>query len=609
MKDAIAKQKDEFIKNKYLIDCRSIGAGVMITGKDLEIGSEYVKFDDYIQDLCNYDLVVLAHGGDSKYSQAGRANMIKRVKELLKKNGVENTSKYDLLNKKALDAAKQGQEYKFTDEEQKYVDKVTELIGQNADFVQGDFGKSTKADRWEFSYPITFVDGKRYSNVVNFIKAAKKQGFKKIKLYSCNPGSYDLPADLKPGVVFSKRTNYVENTIVQDYDVAENPYLEGVFQLEELALELCEENNIDYTDDIYLNECMTYYEDNKNVLTEGKLATVFHKLVEFCGKIIGAIVGFIKMIVKGVSSLITKIANFLKNKDQRKMSNKSVEVKSITLEAAKLKTTKVSSQDELYKVIESDLNKIAKEYRKVAEKQARINKELQNQLKQVANKEEANESSVINAGTNFTDRILNELYGEPEAKSVVVQEGLIKRIRELLSKKTRKQKNTSDIAKEGEWKKAPEGEKESSNPLLTMKTPYTRKEVSGKSYLDKFYKNNDFCIECAPKDPKFPQILANILYLNYDINTPVEVYVVSCEDINKFYDLAGDNAYREEAIFVIIPFDTLKDSNDTSSAKVALRARWFNDVVDNNEYREYMAGRHEKSKQIQWIIDARGGRD
>ena len=208
---------------------------------------------------------------------------------------------------------------------------------------------------------------------------------------------------------------------------------------------------------------------------------------------------------------------------------------------------------------------------------------------------------------NFAENILNELFEESEATSVVVQEGLIKRIREIFSKK-RKQQDASDIAKKSDKKKKDSGDKKSGNPILDNKTPYRRKEVSGKSYFDRFYKNNDFCIECAPKDPRFPQMLANILEMGYEINTPVEVYYVSCADINEYYDLAGDNAYNESCIFVIVPLDTLKNISDTSSAKIDLRARYFNDVVDNNEYREYIAGRHERSDSIEWIIKIKGER-
>lgn len=74
MREAIAKNEKEFIKNKYLADCRSIGAGVFVTAKDFEIGEINVKFEDYIQDIINYDLVVLAHGNDSNIQEDSRLN-------------------------------------------------------------------------------------------------------------------------------------------------------------------------------------------------------------------------------------------------------------------------------------------------------------------------------------------------------------------------------------------------------------------------------------------------------------------------------------------------------------------------------------------------------
>lgn len=165
--------------------------------------------------------------------------------------------------------------------------------------------------------------------------------------------------------------------------------------------------------------------------------------------------------------------------------------------------------------------------------------------------------------------------------------GFFKKIRELIKGKN---KNKED-------------KKPNKNRILDGTTPYIRKEVHSKFDFDKFYKNNDFCIECVVGDKQFCQVVANLLNLNYDINTPVNVYVTTGKDLNKAYDLAGDNAYQNDTHHVIIPLDTLRNISDSSLAKETIKARYFNDVVDNNEYREYLAGRHKASKQIQWIID------
>ena len=587
MKDAIEKNKDDFIKNKYLIDCRSIGAGVMITGKEFEIGNQMVNFRDYIQDLINFDLVVLAHGSNSVWTPQGMDNYNEKMKNKLKELGYNKTV---LVNSIVAKQKKQmmGIPVEFTKEEEEINKKVAQILEDDPKMAE-QLGKKTKYDKWEFTYPIKFVDGKTYKNVVNFIRAAKKQGFKKIKLYSCNPGSYDLPADLKPGVVFSKRTNYVESTnLIKDYMVAENSNLQDVYELEQFALDLCEEYNIDYSDDKYLAECMLL--EDVEYINEFSVKTLFHKLIEFIGKIIGAIVGFIKGIVKAIGSLLLKIKNFVTKRDQRKMNNKDVEVNTITLESAKMVSKKASSQQEIYNIVQNSMNAIAREYRKVADKQVRINKELETQLKR-------KEQSVKNEfALNFSASILNEITNSVYIQEFVLQEGLLKRIRELIGKK-RKEKTVQDTVKKDEFA-----------DLKSAKTPISVKKVSSKSACDTFYKNNDFCIECAPTTPQAPQILANVLAKHYEINTPVEFYIISCKDINKIYDLAGDNAYDENCIFMVFPLKTLKDIHDSAAVKARFGARYFNDVVDNNEYREYIAGRHKKSKQIQWIIDVKGER-
>lgn len=175
---------------------------------------------------------------------------------------------------------------------------------------------------------------------------------------------------------------------------------------------------------------------------------------------------------------------------------------------------------------------------------------------------------------------------------VVTEAGIFKRIREKLSKKQKETKN----------KNVPSNNKSDQND----NTPYERKEVHSKSDFDKFYKNNDFMLECLVGSEEDCQVLANILAKNYKINTPVKIYVTTGKDFNKVYDLAGDNAYEDSVHHVIIPLDTLKNIKDTSLAKGTIHARYFNDVVDNNEYREYKAGRHKKSPEIQWLIDYYG---
>ena len=182
--------------------------------------------------------------------------------------------------------------------------------------------------------------------------------------------------------------------------------------------------------------------------------------------------------------------------------------------------------------------------------------------------------------------LLDAVQLEMSIQEDYIQEGLFKKIREIIKSKN-KNKKSKDNSDSDRWQ--------------TDTTPYTRKVIH--SGFNKFYNNNDFIIECVTGDDELCQIIANILNSKYKINTPVNMYVITGKDMNKEYDLSGDNAYQDNVHHVIIPLSTLKNSSYTAAAKESIGARYFNDVVDNNEYREYLAGRHKASDQIQWIID------
>ena len=404
MKKAIAKHEDDFIKNRFLADCRSIGAGVLITGENFEIGGINVEFEDYIQDLINYDLVVLAHGNDSTVQVDYRTDNAfdAVVKKYIK---VKNPSKEEENHfKKMAEEVKQDviEKNSFGI---RYDDMVKRSILKLAEEEYEDATEYGKG-KWVFEYPIKFVDGKTYQDIEKFIRSAKKQGFKKIKLYACNPGSYDLPADLKQGVVFSKRTNFLENYNMLSDAIVYSEDTRYIYELEELCINLCEDNHIDYNDNDYLNECMDFAINNTNIVTEGRLLNALSKLGEICKKVIGAIIGFIKMIISAITGLLAKIKTFLSNKDQRKVK-KPIKVNAIVVEDAKLKKEEAHSQEELYNIVQKNMNQIAKEYKKVADKQVKINKQLQDQIEKKA-RIVKNESNILSLDS-FTSNIFKEL--------------------------------------------------------------------------------------------------------------------------------------------------------------------------------------------------------
>ena len=82
------------------------------------------------------------------------------------------------------------------------------------------------------------------------------------------------------------------------------------------------------------------------------------------------------------------------------------------------------------------------------------------------------------------------------------------------------------------------------------------------------------------------------------------MYWFKGKDMNKLFDLKGSNAYDNNFSFFAIDLKDIPNTNDILSAKSNLGFRYFSDIVDNNEYREFAAGRHPYTKQIKWLYDA-----
>ena len=133
---------------------------------------------------------------------------------------------------------------------------------------------------------------------------------------------------------------------------------------------------------------------------------------------------------------------------------------------------------------------------------------------------------------------------------------------------------------------------------------YTLKEAKTKKEFDIFYKNNDLILEGESIGERNLQAYANIIYNDYHYKKePIEFYFISASNINKIYDLEGSNSYNSIQTMLIIPLKYFRNQNDISKFKSIYQARFFNDVIDNNEYHEYEKGRHKASRQIQWLID------
>ena len=124
------------------------------------------------------------------------------------------------------------------------------------------------------------------------------------------------------------------------------------------------------------------------------------------------------------------------------------------------------------------------------------------------------------------------------------------------------------------------------------------------SDLDKFYKNCDFAIFKNKKfNDKDAKKLSKKLYsidgFNKSIKT-INFFIVDGKTMNKKYDLNASK-YKDNDILIIFPLNLFKTNNSIVIAKQITNSRYFNDIVDNNEYKEVTAGYHKMSKQVEHL--------
>jgi len=193
--------------------------------------------------------------------------------------------------------------------------------------------------------------------------------------------------------------------------------------------------------------------------------------------------------------------------------------------------------------------------------------------------------------TNWKDEYEDPIQ-EFNVITVMTEYGIINRIREKINTINwkRKVKNLNAYA------------------LTETRTKYEAKMVKSKSDFDGFYKNNDFISECIEANEKNFNTLSNILAVKYKAKEPIKIYYTTGKYLNDVYDLHGDNRYQNDSEHIIFPLNSVPSKYHTQ-VKQTLHARFFNDVVDNNEYREYIAGYHKASPQIQWLIGHHGPKD
>jgi hypothetical protein len=126
------------------------------------------------------------------------------------------------------------------------------------------------------------------------------------------------------------------------------------------------------------------------------------------------------------------------------------------------------------------------------------------------------------------------------------------------------------------------------------------------SDLDSLYDSDAYCIEGYDLSELSPNLIIEEFINNNNeyIKPNTIIYIADGKTVNKHYDLEGENSYKPNFHFTIISLNSVVTTDGKYPNKYGVKARWWRDVVDNNEYREYMKGRHKYTPRIQWLIDA-----
>lgn len=115
-------------------------------------------------------------------------------------------------------------------------------------------------------------------------------------------------------------------------------------------------------------------------------------------------------------------------------------------------------------------------------------------------------------------------------------------------------------------------------------TLYTLVNVTEKETLNKLYDSSALTLEgLSADDRNIRDFIAWLDEIKVTYTTPLKVYVITGKVMNEQYGLKGNNAYPDDLSIVSIDLNDISAFNPLR--KFDIGARWFDDIVDNNEQR------------------------
>ena len=230
--------------------------------------------------------------------------------------------------------------------------------------------------RW-VCMPVTTPGGVTCTDVNTLLRQLIKEGYKKIKLFSCNPGHYELDRDIKntPGVTINMGTNVVILESADEYAKIDSILESAEHQL----ITFCDQNQIDYNDTSYLNECTTFIISNASeVINEGMITNAWESIKTFIKKFIGFIVSLFRKMINFIRTIINKIKSFFSNaRSDFKNISDPVEVHYMMIENAQFVNKQNKSWDMIEREVLLSCNRISNKIKELEQSNLRNAKMLE----------------------------------------------------------------------------------------------------------------------------------------------------------------------------------------------------------------------------------------
>ena len=248
-----------------------------------------------------------------------------------------------------------------------------------------------------------------FTKVDDLVRQLIKEGFKKIFLINCNPGGHKLPKDItqKEGITIRMSKT---NTLVESACETVDPYEQIHLDIENSQLnmaQICESFNINYWDDISLNEMANDYNNTLESMNEGTLKNIWTKIKELIKKAVAIVVNLVKRLFDIIKTFIDKIKAWFKRLHESKKYDdkfkKSVKTSVIIVENASVDKFSANNWDDLENKTIKACSAIQKKIDELQNKQLKNYKELDKYADQMS--KTANESSI-----SELDSLVNMLW-------------------------------------------------------------------------------------------------------------------------------------------------------------------------------------------------------